>query len=113
MTRVIHKSHDTRLARATADGDSLPLRDAAELVGRLEREPDDSIAVMVTTVRRAGAESLSGVKPGTVVAVRLDSTVRVEVISGNPQAVERTVTAVTVGLVLVLLYLAVSFVGTT
>ena len=90
----------------TADGDSLLFRDAAELLGRVLWETDDSITVMVTTVRRAAAESPSGVKSGTVVALRRDPTVRVEVISEHPRTVEHAVTAVSLGLILLLLFLA-------
>lgn len=88
----------------TADGDSLVFRDAAELLGRVVWETDDSITVMVTTVRRAAAESPSGVKSGTVVALRRDPAVRVEVISEHPRTVEYAVTGVTVGLILLALW---------
>lgn len=94
------------LAAATAEGDSVVLRAVAELVGRVVWDSDDTITVMVTAVRRDGAESESGVASGTVAAVGRDSTVRVEVISGRPQTVEIGITAVTLGLLLTLLYLA-------
>jgi len=94
------------LAAVTADGDSVVLRGVAELVGRVVRDSADTIAVMITTIRRDGAESPSGVASGTVAAVRRDSIVRVEVISQHPQAVEIGVTAVTIGLLLSLLYFA-------
>lgn len=98
------------LVARTADGDSLPLSDIAEVVGRVVGDSPDTIAVMATSVRRAGAESSAGVPSGSVVAVRRDSTVRVEVISAHPRAVEVVITVMT-GVLLVSLLVYASTLG--
>ena len=98
------------LVARTADGDSLPLGDIAEVVGRVVGDSSDTIAVMATTVRRAGAESPSGVPSGSVVAVRRDSTVRLQVISAHPQAVEIGITVLT-GVVLAIMLVYASTLG--
>ena len=98
------------LVARTADGDSLPLGDIAEIVGRVIGDSPDTIAVMATSIRHPGAESSTGVPSGSVVAVRRDSTVRVEVISAHPRAVEIGITVVT-GVVLVSLLVYASMLG--
>lgn len=96
------------VAAITADGDSVVLRGVAELVGRVVRDSADTIAVMVTTVRRVRAESPSGVASGTVAAVARDSTVRVEIISRHPQTVEIGVTALTLAAIAALIAIAMA-----
>ena len=93
-------------------GDSAVVRDVRQIIGRVRDASHDTAFVAVTTVYQGAIGNVSLVPQGTLLAVVVDSTARVEVINLHPRGTERGIAFAIAGWLSLLTIAAAGLYGT-